>query len=101
MASSVPIHPIRRGRPGVELGPRRSCQLPAGGRPRKSQERQSPQGPRGGGQARQGRGRGWCVCPGPRLPPIPSPVHSLQGPERGLHSEKEYSRSWGFLFVFF
>lgn len=67
MASSVPIHPINRGRPGVELGPRRSGQLP---------------------------GR-WQASS------ITGEAEHTGTPRRGLRAEKEYSRSWGFLFVFF
>lgn len=32
--------------------------------------------------------------------PILSPMHTLEGPERGLRSEKEYSRTWGFFVCF-
>lgn len=31
---------------------------------------------------------------------IPSPMHILQGPKRGLHAEKEYSRTWVFFVCF-
>lgn len=27
-------------------------------------------------------------------------MHTLQGPKRGLHTEKEYSRTWGFFCLF-
>lgn len=89
MASSVPVHTISCRRPGVKLRPQKEQPSAGlGGRPPKSQERKSPHAPE------EGAGGGTDTgTQANHLSPIPSPVHALQGPERGLYYEKEYSRT--------
>lgn len=72
-------------------------ELRAGWQPRKSRERRGTQRPpevRGGSVAGSGGGGPQA----PRLSPIPSPGCALQGRERGLLPEKEYSRTRGVYF---
>lgn len=95
MVSSVPIHLISGKRPGVELGPQMNNQLQ--GRVagllnhRRGRLHKNP---------RRGDGGRRMRTQAHHLFPILSPMHTLEGPERGLCSEKEYSRTWGFFVCF-
>lgn len=85
MVSSVPIHTRSCGNLGCSWGPSRDCQLQ--GRVagllnyRTGRAHRNPRG----GELRTDTG-----TQAHHLSPVPSPRYTLQGPERGLYSEKEY-----------
>lgn len=85
MVSSVPVHTMSCGSLGYSWGPRRNCQLQGGvGGLLNYRRGRAHRNLRGGELGTD------AETPAHHLSPIPSPVYTLQGPERGLYSEKEY-----------